>query len=489
MLMIFLYGLAAFAETGVSIWIFGKMFPKRERGDAYRLGERILLTLVTFLIYTSLEGYLEIKINKGLFFGVYFTVLILDTFLSRILDGYDAKYMQIRKWILFVYMCILLTIQYWTAYLSGFAIITGNMFIPLFLVIFFKCKLFQSYFWEVLYLVNLGLLKILYIFAVGLLNHKNIWDYAYSGYYAANSYAGVCWLVCIIIVVVILQKTLNIHFWMSKLLKEHIYMVGIICTIEYGVLFFLIHLSNMEIKIADLIIGFIIVTGVMFALLLISVRYYMKNITAEKNILEVKNKAITNQYQELDENYRKYRCFVHDEKYLFNYITQCMQDGKIEEIQSVIEKRKDQFTEKIYWTGIGIIDNVIALEKRKIERQNIEFQLDTDVTDIFMDEMDFIILFENVFNNAIEAVTKCTGDRKIKVFIKNINDTLLFKVWNSSSKLPTVKGKKFVTDKVDSSGHGWGIESVKYIVEKYEGEVIFRYDDSFFEVVITIGKQ
>lgn len=488
MLMVFLYGLAAFAETGVSIWIFGKMFPKRERGDAYRLGEWILLALLIFFTYTSLKGYIGITIDGRLFVGIYCFLMGLDIFLSRMIDDYAGKYMQVKKYIVFVYIGVLLTIQYWSGYLSGLAVVMGNTFIPFFLIVFFKCRFIQAYLWEVLYLVNLGLLKMLYIFAIGLLDQKTIWDYVYSCYHSANSYFGAGWLLFIIFLVILLQKILDIDSWMSKLLKGHLCIVSIICVIEGIILFFLIYLSNMQIKIDDLIIGFVSVTGIMLALLLIAVRYYLKNLTAEKNILEVKNKAIACQYQELDENYRKYRCLIHDEKFLLNYIAQCIENGNIEQIQAVIEKRKMQFSEKVYWTGISIIDNVIALEKRKLQEQNIEFQLDADVTDIIMDEMDFIILFENVFNNAIEAAAKCTEKRKIKVFIKNINDTLLFKVWNTSSKSPAVKGEKFLTDKNDSSGHGWGIQSVRYIVEKYEGEVIFRYDDDFFEVVITISK-
>lgn len=489
MLMIFLYGLAAFAETGVSIWIFGKMFPKRERGDAYRLGERILLTLLMFLTYTSLEGCLRIEINKIIFLGMYFFLFALDLFLSKVVDGYVEKYIQIRKSILFVYMSILLTIQYWLAYLSGVAVIIGNMVIPIFLIIFFKCKFLQAYLWEVLYLVNLGLLKILYILVVGLIDHKNVWHYAYSASNSVNSYLGVAWMLFVISLVVLLQKVLDADLWMGKLLKKHLCVVSIICIVECGFLFFLIHLSNIEIKINDLIVGFIGVIGLMLALVLIATRYYMKNITAQKNILEVRNKVIAHQYQELDENYRKYRCVVHDEKYLLNYIAQCIDDGRIEEIRKVIKMRQNQFAEKIYWTGISIIDNVIALEKQKIDKQGIEFQLKADVTDIFMEEMDFIILFENVFNNAIEAASKCTDKKKIKLVIKNINDTFLLKVWNTSSKYPSVKGTRFLTDKEDATGHGWGVESVRHIVEKYEGEVIFRYDDSFFEVVITIAKQ
>lgn len=488
MLMVLLYGLAAFAETGVSIWIFAKMFPKRERSDAYRIGEKILLALLIFFTYTSLKGYIGITIDCRLFVGIYCLLIGLDAFLSRMIDGYAGRYMQVKKYILFVYIGVLVTIQYWVAYLSGIAIITGNMFIPFFLVAFFECEFFQAYLWEVLYLVNLGLLKILYVFAVGLINHKNVWDYAYSASNSVNSCLGILWMIIIIVLIILLQRILNINSWMGKLLKKHLSLVNIIGAIECGFLFFLIYLTNVEIKLTHLIVAFISIAGLMLALLLIAVRYYMKNLSAEKNILEVRNKVIAHQYQELDENYRKYRCLVHDEKYLLNYISQCIDDGRIEEIQSVIKKRKDQFAEKVYWTGISIIDNVIALEKQKIDKQKIELQLEADVTDIFMDEMDFIILFENVFNNAIEAASKCTDKRMIKLFIKNINDTFLLKIWNSSSKFPSVKGTRFVTDKKDAAGHGWGVESVRHIVEKYEGEVIFRYDDNFFEVVITIGK-
>ena len=489
MLMIFLYGLVAFAETGVSIWIFGKMFPKRERGDAYRLGERILLALLMFFTYTSLNGYIGIKIDIKIFLGIYICIFMLDTLLLKRIEGYNSKCVQIKKYMMLVIMVMLITIQYWNAYLSGFAIITGNIFVAFFLITFFDCKFIQAYLWEVLYLVNLGLLKILYIFAMGLVDQKTIWEYVYSGHYSANSYLGLLWLLFITIIMVLMQHVLHIDSWMSSLLKGHLRIIMIICIIENVILYFLIYLSNVQIKIADLLISFICVTGIMFTLLLIFVRYYMKNITAEKNILEVRNKVIAYQYKELDENYRKYRCLVHDEKYLLRYIAQCVQCGKLEDIEKVIEKRQNQFIEKIYWTGINLIDNVIALEKRKIEEQNIEFQLEADVTDIIVDDMDFIILFENMFNNAIEAAVKCPEKRKIKIDIKNINDTLLFKVWNTSSKSPYVKNGKFLTDKSDSSGHGWGIESVKYIVEKYEGEIIFRYDDSFFETVITIGKQ
>jgi sensor histidine kinase regulating citrate/malate metabolism len=49
-----------------------------------------------------------------------------------------------------------------------------------------------------------------------------------------------------------------------------------------------------------------------------------------------------------------------------------------------------------------------------------------------------------------------------------------------------VKKERFVTDKHDSKGHGWGLESVKYIVKKYDGIIEFEYTEMFFQTVIMI---
>ena len=49
------------------------------------------------------------------------------------------------------------------------------------------------------------------------------------------------------------------------------------------------------------------------------------------------------------------------------------------------------------------------------------------------------------------------------------------------------KNTKFYTSKKEKDEHGWGIESVKQIVRKYNGEIDFKYDKDFFEVEIIIS--
>ena len=169
-----------------------------------------------------------------------------------------------------------------------------------------------------------------------------------------------------------------------------------------------------------------------------------------------------------------------------NYIEECIQNENINDIRKIVKERRDQFTERQYWTGIPVVDNIITIEKRKIDKYRIQFQLEADVSNIFMNDTDFIVLLENLLNNAIEASIKCNGTPQIKLSIKNINEMLILKIWNNSSKFPKIKGKKFYTDKTDADGHGWGIESAKSAVKKYDGTIKFRYNKDFFEVIVMI---
>ena len=490
MLMILLYFIAVMLETGVGVWIFGKMFPKRKEYSKYRIAEKIVFFFIVLFTYTMLKGYLGIESNIKYFIAIYIIVVSLDCIAMKtdFISRHRAKYFEIKEIILFLLISALLTIQYWNSYLSGMELLTGNSYMPFFLLAFYNCKFFQAYLWEVIYLVNIGFLKILYILTAGLLTHRTMREYLYSGINLTNSYQGALWIVIISILMYVLQKILNVDVWMGKLLKKNLTIIWIVSVIECGILYLFFYFCNGIIEEKALIIGFMVITAIMLVLMLIAIHYYIKNIDTEKNLLEVRNNMMASQYQQLNEHYREYRCLVHDEKYMINFIEESLKSGDLEEIQQLLCRCKEKFVRKDYWTGISIVDRVITMEKRKMDELDIDFCLNAEVMDIIVDDMDFIILFENLINNAIEAASKCKEKRKIELTMKNVNDTLIFKLRNSNSKLPNRKGKKFLTDKMDTAGHGWGIESVKHIVEKYNGSVDFSYDESFFDVLIIIER-
>ena len=132
MWMILLYGVATFMETGVGVWMFGRMFPEQDEGN--RVYIRILYALLLLTTYTFSDAYFSLNNFCKLFFCTMFIAFILnDIVLHRKKGRYKDKYIVIERNLVFAYMVILITWQYWTSYLSIYYIWTGNLYIVFFL--------------------------------------------------------------------------------------------------------------------------------------------------------------------------------------------------------------------------------------------------------------------------------------------------------------------------------------------------------------------
>ena len=57
MLMVLLYFIAVMLETGVGVWIFGKMFPKRKEYSKYRIAEKIVFFFIVLFTYKTCLDY------------------------------------------------------------------------------------------------------------------------------------------------------------------------------------------------------------------------------------------------------------------------------------------------------------------------------------------------------------------------------------------------------------------------------------------------
>lgn len=85
MWMVLLYGVATFMETGVGVWMFGRMFPERKSSSEYRWAKMILLTLLILTTYTMHRAYGQEYIYEKFFFiVVYAGVMISDAILYNI---------------------------------------------------------------------------------------------------------------------------------------------------------------------------------------------------------------------------------------------------------------------------------------------------------------------------------------------------------------------------------------------------------------------
>lgn len=89
-----------------------------------------------------------------------------------------------------------------------------------------------------------------------------------------------------------------------------------------------------------------------------------------------------------------------------------------------------------------------------------------------LDPVDTGIIFGNLLDNAIDAA-KESAEKKVELAVRDIADYVEIFINNSVDSAVLKKNPELKTTKKNKDGHGNGIESVKKIVEKYDGLIQF----------------
>ncbi|MDC7286275.1 hypothetical protein NXH76_00530 [Blautia schinkii] len=370
MVMKFLYVVAVFLETAIGIWIFGKMFPKRKCMEKRQyLSEALLLACIVqgsysytvFFYYISAKQQL-LSVLVGLYFGILLTYFIHKT-AKKTWYKIESKIIEA---ILFAGTIIWLGCQYWTSYNSGVAIMLGNALPVLFIYTFFKCTFSDAYVWELLYLSNIGLLKMVYISYVGAFRKQRYEDFLYPP--RVHTYSEILYWFAILAFILISVSYIHVDRVLGKILKEYRKQLSLVAVLEFAAVLVLMKFGIGEIKKEDLSVTLIIVVLIMISLLFVVIRLLGEAIDAEINLLDVRNEAMDCQYRELRESYDKYRCLIHDEKHMIFYLLECLDNGKIQEGRSFLANYQDNIvnTENHSWTGIVTLDFVLNIKMRKL---------------------------------------------------------------------------------------------------------------------------
>ena len=485
MLKVLLYGIATFLETGIGICFFEKMFPKRERMERrHYFAEWGFYTLLIIATCSFSNFYLDIEKDR-----VYIILLIVVCILIffKVLERRKKFKQKDIKVLGVLWMTGALTAQYWDSYLSILMMITGNLFFCVFLFIYYRSSFFQSYLWSFLYSTGLGIMKILYINFWGVLQEKAFKDYFI--YPRKHTYMEVIYWITVGIVIGYLLHTRLSETVIKKLLTEYKMLTFITTLILWRIIFSLVNFGAGSITPRDLSETLMIFIIIILALIFIFVKTYGELIENEKRFLKQQTYIVKEQYKEISISYNNYRRLVHDEKHLISYVAECLENGAVDEAVNFLQASQDELIRKEnhYWTGIQSVDFMLNIKYRKMKNKKINFTYNLSVDSIPLEDTDFIVVLGNLLDNSIEAACKCSEcDRYVDLCMRNVNQQLVLKLKNSCSKKPLREKKRFITDKIERETHGIGLESVKSIVEQYEGVINFAYDDTKFEVTIIV---
>lgn len=135
----------------------------------------------------------------------------------------------------------------------------------------------------------------------------------------------------------------------------------------------------------------------------------------------------------------------------------------------------------IVYCGNFALNTVLVYYVQEAENADIKINIDIALpNEISIKDADLTVLFGNLIENAIDACENVQKDkRSIELKIHRPNaGSIVFSIDNTFDGNIKMSGNKFLSTK--QNGSGIGIESAKYVVEKYNGDMKIEINDNKF---------
>ncbi len=134
-----------------------------------------------------------------------------------------------------------------------------------------------------------------------------------------------------------------------------------------------------------------------------------------------------------------------------------------------------------------MLNILLADRKQAAESMGIRFVVKVESTGLgFIEPVDVTTLFGNLLENAMQAALKCSGERYIKVHIKNYNEMLSIRIENSVEQEVRIKNGRPVS--TGGRGTGIGCLNVQRCVEKYGGSVLYKNGNGKFYSDVILNR-
>ena len=142
-------------------------------------------------------------------------------------------------------------------------------------------------------------------------------------------------------------------------------------------------------------------------------------------------------------------------------------------------------------TGNQVLDTILGAKVFQAQRIHARLTCVADGKLLgFMHVTDICTIFGNALDNALEAVAMIEDQEKrmIQVFLTRQKQFISIVVSNYCGEHGPKQSEQgtYLTTKSDKKNHGYGLKSIRYTVEKYEGSMTIRQPNDWFELHVLI---
>lgn len=236
----------------------------------------------------------------------------------------------------------------------------------------------------------------------------------------------------------------------------------------------------------------IVVTGmVVLAVNIMLYRFYEsmsdRFIYEQDNILLRKQMDIYEQQISANvENAEKIRAIRHDMKHHIREIKELSEKGMTKEINEYIDMLAGDIKEAQSYidTGNAALDGIVNYYMSVAATENIIFDTNISVPqNMQIKTYDLNIIMGNLLDNAFEN-TMMAKNKQVLLKMKYFNSILYISSINTYTGTIKKSGEKFISLK--DSSHGYGVDNIKRIVNKYNGNIEIDYKNNIFNISIML---
>ncbi len=226
----------------------------------------------------------------------------------------------------------------------------------------------------------------------------------------------------------------------------------------------------------------IIIVGEYILLIRLAQMLQQKNI---ESMLELSNRMMEKQLQLIQQDDIETKKLKHDMKnHLFN-IQYMITNFDTKNSQNLINEINQKLLETTVKISTGNICSDMVFNCMIHKFPEIEFKIDCQIrNEVGVKSIDFSSLLANLVENAAEAAMQ-TKTKIVEITLKETQSNYFILIKNQSISNPIKQD--FRSLKMEGF-HGYGMQIIRDIVTRYEGDIFTEFDNNLFTIQIIIEK-
>lgn len=196
-------------------------------------------------------------------------------------------------------------------------------------------------------------------------------------------------------------------------------------------------------------------------------------------------------YKSLEEKQLEVRKIYHDMNNHLQVISTYINDDDIEKAKLYFESLAEistSYSNKVFCKN-SVVNAVLNNKYNLAIKNEIDCSINISIDDVFsIDDMDLCSIFANTLDNAIEASLKIEEPSQRKIIVKARMDKGYFSYSITNKKVGDILTHKgnIISSKSDKKHHGFGLQNIKNIVNKYNGTLDISYTDAEFALIVIV---